>query len=159
VSGQHSTLCTANCQPELAGFYAEISRRDPEALRWLLAFHEYAHEVDDLEDGEATGVAPGLRVHQRARVLYSMPFYVRNSAELGAVVDCVTHMYADSNLWARSEHERHRAMADVLRFAGNLVVLTVARLCGWGWEQQRLISPLLWDMSWRTHHDGDGKAH
>jgi hypothetical protein len=149
-------FCTANCPPELAAFYAEIARRDPEAMRWLFAFHEYCHEIDDLEDGEAKGVQPSLRIHQRARVVYTLPFFLRHEAELGAVMESVLQLYADSRLWEKSEHERQRRMADVFRCSGNLVVLTVARLVGWGWEQQRMISPLLWDMSWRSHHDVKG---
>jgi hypothetical protein len=147
---------TENCNAELTDFYAEIAKRNPDAWLWLMAWHEYAHGIDDVVDGTPKGVAPVIRGHWEARKLYSLPFYIRHQAVLDAVLDVVTHMYADSVEWETSDVERHRRMADVLRFAGNCVVVAVARLCGWGWNEQRMVSLLLWDMSWRSHHNAEG---
>jgi hypothetical protein len=96
-----------------------------------------------------------LRVFLEAKDLYSLPYYRRHAESLSPIVDVVTSDYADSVAWEKAEAPELRAMADHLRFAGNKMIATVAKLCG-GTEALRAASPWLLTLSWKSHHDEHG---
>jgi hypothetical protein len=134
----------------VAALYVEACNGREDALRFMVAFNQLAHAVDNLVD-EKQGAEALFQVLTMEQSVMSCGFYREHEAELRLVWTLVRNGYADS-LALREER-----ITDVIRFAGNEMVRAVAFICG-GWELLRKLSPLLWASSWLAHHAGDGKG-
>ena len=161
-------LSTSVCPAPLAELYRQCVCCDQEAFEFVLAYHEQAHFVDDMVDGDWDGESGSklphskaawcervLEMNRREQVLWRMPFYRRHEAALQVVSCLVRSMYANSEAWKHGEHAGLKTLADGLRFAGNLMIEACALLTG-GYQHQRDVSAILWRLSWDGHHDGDG---
>jgi len=84
-------------------------------------------------------------------VLTSSPFYLANAPALSALMAVV----ADNYRWSvKIEQERDAnllSLGDVMRMAGNQVVVAVSYICG-GWEHAKTISDELWPIAWASQH-------
>jgi hypothetical protein len=147
---------TSYCTADSVAFYEQATLGNEDAWRFLVAYHDQAHRVDDQMDTE-TSREQQLFTIKCEQALWANPFYRQHEQALGLVSSLVHSSYANSVIWERAETERAKAVADVLRFCGNLMVEAVAHICG-GYEHARKISALLWAMSWFSHHDADGKG-
>lgn len=167
MTGQHQRRWTSGCPDELTAmaraqaippeFYLRCVCGDLAAFDFLLAYHEYAHLVDDLADGdEEDRGAAVIRLTRLAQVLWAKPFYRAHEPALSMVSCLVRSLYANSVAWSEGNHP-YAVMADTLRFAGNLMIEACAVICG-GDEHQRRVSETIWAMSWAGHHDADGKS-
>lgn len=153
---QRALLWTSECPPELAAFYRECCCGREDAFLFLLAFHRHAHVVDDLidEGWTAEGMLGAFAMEQEVS---AMPFYRRHEAELRMAWALVRNGYADAVAFERRVAGPERRIADVIRFAGNEMVRAVAFICG-GWDHLRVVSPLLWALSWKGHHNESGEG-
>ena len=146
---------------ETVEILTKASAGNADALRFLMHFCAYAHAIDDIiDDLWAKKDVPPARIldtFAQANILYSQPFYQANTASLQPVVMLVTNAYADSVEWEqRGTGEGEKRMADVRRFAGNEMLLAVALVCG-GYKAMRELSPIIYNRSWREHHDAAGQ--
>jgi len=116
--------------------YALASAGDPEAFAWLMAFHGWAHRVDDFIDEEDHARLELIDLCADAVVLCSCGFYARHANVLGPILASVAEQY-------RMSATVSGTLADVLRVAGNQVVLAVAYLRG-GRPLLRAVSERLW---------------
>lgn len=146
---------TSECSAELSAFYRACCCGNEQAHGFLLAWHDYCHHIDDLIDEGWTPLRM-LSVFVEAKDLYSLPFYRRHAAELSSIVDVVTADYILSVAWEQAGTPEQRQMADHLRFAGNKMIAAVAKLCG-GTSAMTTATPWLLALSWRSHHDAEGK--
>ena len=129
-----------------------------EAMGFLAEWAIYAHEIDDIIDGETTEREAVLRTFARAALLYSHPFYLKHLAALRAVVLVIGNAYADSVAWEKSAVEWQRAWADHNRHAGMEMVIAVAQICG-GYEHARSVSAEQRCICWAEHHGPDGEPN
>lgn len=131
---------------------------NPEAKRFLIAWSQYVHAIDDLIDG-AERPAPEalLQTFAKAIAVYSDPFYLQHIEALRQVAVSATNLYADSVAWEQSPMPWHRHFADWARHAGAEMVLAVAHLCG-GYEHMRSLSLELRTICYLQHHDLKGDA-
>jgi hypothetical protein len=130
--------------------YHEACAGSIDAFAFLMAFHCYAHGVDDLIDEGCTPAALlGTLAH--ANAMYSTPFWLANSARLGAIITVVANTYADSVEWEKSPETWQRTAADVLRQCGNDMVCCVAYIVG-GWQHMRTISLRLREVAYNDQH-------
>lgn len=148
-------------QSEFESVLGSHLNKEPDAVRFFLAWNSYCHAVDDVVDDFSLKGLPVpaevlLRLLVQAAALYSSNFYQRYATQLYPLVLTITNAYADSVKWEKSDHSAKLQMADSLRTYGNEMLLTVIGLVE-GWETLREISPLLREHSWNCHHDETGK--
>lgn len=136
----------------LLELYDTACQGNPDALAFLIAFHGYCHQIDDLIDGE-TAYNPEnlLKVLMTANALYSTPFYLQHAWRLQAVVASITNTYADSVAWENSDEKWKSGVADVIRQCGNDMVLVVAFIVG-GYNNMRAISLKLREFAYKDQH-------
>ncbi len=129
--------------------------KDPEAMDFL-ANHwaPYCHAVDDCVDDPQNTHEQLLATFARAIMLYSHPFYVRNLLALRQVALNITHVYAQTVAWEKSELGWQRIWADHHRHVSNEMVVAVATICG-GYVHARTVVPELRVMAYAEHHKGD----
>jgi hypothetical protein len=127
---------------QLLRVYAEASGGNPEAYAWLLAFHFWAHQIDDFVDEQGHYAPEVVDLCTQGIVLCSSGFYRRHAECLGPVLATVAEKY-HASLTATG------TLAHVLRLAGNDVVLMVAYLTG-GRALQRKVSEALWPIVHNT---------
>jgi len=135
---------------ELINLYREACLENPDAMVFLLAFHCYAHAVDDLVD---EGCTPEklLDCLAQANAMYGTLFWLANSARLGGVISQIANTWADSVAWEREDEEWKRRVADVIRQCGNDMVTQVASIVG-GWRHMRSISLRLREHAYNEQH-------
>lgn len=129
-------MTALDAQHRLSTVYAQASAGDPEAYAWLLAFHGWAHAIDDFIDQPGHESAEVVDLCSQGVVLCSSGFYRRHAEALGPVLAIVASQY-HASLSAKGR------LCDVLRLAGNQVVLTVAYLRG-GSQLLARVSEALW---------------
>ena len=135
---------------ELHAIYTDACGGNLNALVFLMAFHSYAHGVDDLIDESFT--PEGLmNVLSQATLMYATPFWIENSARLAGVMMVIGNTYSDSVAWEKSGEEWKRKVADVIRLCGNDMAICVAQIVG-GWQHGRRISERLREYAWRWQH-------
>lgn len=127
---------------QLLAVYATASAGDPEAYVWLVAFHGWSHRIDDHIDEQNQHAAGVVDLCRDAVVLCCSGFFRRHAATLGPLLAVVAEKY-HASLSATGR------LADVLRLAGNDVVLAVAYIRG-GTELVRQVSEALWPIVHRT---------
>jgi hypothetical protein len=130
---------------------------DPDAVRFLMAWQEYVHRVDDIIDKDRCSAEDVLTAFALAIRLYSDPFYLRNIAALRQIALNCTSAYADSVEWESSVIPWQREWADHYRHFGNEMVVAVATIVG-GYEHARKVSPFLRVVCYTEHHGRDGKS-
>ena len=135
------------------------TRGDEAAFTYLVLFNQYSHTIDDIiddgRDGKPMDAERVIGAFMQCAHVHSHPFYVRHAAHLHPVMLMVANAYADSVAWEKSDQDGPRTMADVLRCAGNEMVLAVAAICG-GWAHMRSLSAELRMGSWSDHHTPAG---
>lgn len=138
---------------EIVAIYQEVCHGHPDALAFVVAFHAYCHQIDDLIDGD-TAYNPEnlLRVLMSANALYSTPFYLQHAWRLQPVIASITNTYADSVAWETSDEPWKQRVADVIRQCGNDMILTVAWIVG-GWSLMRAISLRLRAAAYHSQHE------
>jgi hypothetical protein len=138
---------------ELLDIYKIAANRNTDALVFIMAFHGYAHRIDDVVDGEVhCGPEELIELLMLANALYSTPFYIENSARLSGVVGSIANTYLDSVHWERDSTEWKRRVADVIRLCGNDMVCAVAFIVG-GFRHMRDISLRLREFAWHSQHE------
>lgn len=138
---------------ELFKIYAEATCGNQEAYTFLIAFHAYAHDIDDIVDGDIERNAENLvTILMNANSLYSTPFYLANSHRLSGVIAQVSSTWLDSVAWENAEEDWKQDVADVIRMCGNDVVTTVAGICG-GFLHMRRISLRLRELAYWSQHE------
>lgn len=140
--------------------YEVFCNGNQDAFEFLVNWHMYCHAVDDIidwpkEDKKVTDEMI-LAAFALAGVCYSTRFYAAHAQELLPVVLLVTNAYADSVNWEHDPVLKRQYIADVMRHAGNEMVMMVAYICG-GWDAMRKLSPALWERSYDDHHEPDGR--
>lgn len=123
--------------------YAVASGGDQEAYAWLLAWHGWCHRIDDFVDEPGHYAAEVVDLCAAGVVLTSCGFYRRHAEALGPLIAIVAEQY-HASLGAGTSR-----LGDVLRVAGNQVVLAVAYLRG-GASLVRAVSEKLWPIVERT---------
>lgn len=136
--------------------YILASNGNSQALLFMVLWHEYLHEIDDLIDNHITDAQKFLRCLASANRVYSTDFYRANAPALGMIVQTVTNTYADSVLWEKEDVEWKRQWADVTRHCGLEMIFAVANLTG-GYDLMRSISLQLKEYAYICHHNVDGK--
>ena len=136
----------------------DAANGDAAALDWLIKFNLYAHALDDLVD-EDMGVVDLVALPGLLRDVVQHPFYLRHAAALSLMMELVEAHYIASVGWGQVPNAipGGAQLSDVLRCCGNLMVSAVAIITG-GRTLAAKVTPRLWEESWATHHDGDGKA-
>lgn len=133
---------TRNCSEQMAEFYQRVARGNGEAIVFLLAWHEYCHEWDDLVDSFWPESDRLMAVAAHAVDLYSIPYYVRHMASLKPIAKHVTCVYGLSARWERDPEKWIRQCSDVLRHCGNDMVYAVAEIEG-GWDHRVQVTEVL----------------
>jgi hypothetical protein len=131
---------------------------DAEAVDWLVRYNAYAHQLDDLVDGDVEPRVGALTLARMALELYSHPFWVRHGLRLYAVARLCHSNYEDSVHWEKSPVAWQRTEADVIRHCGSDMVRAVADLMA-GYPAMREISPILRIIGYEDHHDEHGNPN
>ena len=122
-----------------------------DALVFLLSWNSYIHAIDDLVDEQMT---PALLLDtcMQANAMYATPFWIQHSARLAGIVSMVANAYADSVEWEKSSVLWQQAQADLLRQAGNEMLMAVAHIVG-GWRHARSISLRVREQAYHEQHE------
>lgn len=108
----------------------EASGDNPEAFRFLIAWSNYCHAVDDIIDSDIRDSEGILNVFVMAQEIYGSNFYLSNFDRLFHSIRVVTSSYADSVSMARSTELWQREEANIIRSCGNDIILLVASITG-----------------------------
>lgn len=128
-----------------------LANGNESAAEFLRLWAEYCHAIDDIVDGDERSAQHVIRSFATGACVFHHPFYLQNLACLRQIVLLVSNEYADSVEFEKSPEPWKRAHADVLRHAGNLMVIAVAQLCG-GWDHARKISVKQREACYRMQH-------
>jgi hypothetical protein len=141
---------------ELGDLYSRACGGNPDAQIFLGCWLDIIHRIDDQIDEGITHPEFLLQTCAFLNLIYTTPFYQENSARLSMVVILVTNAYADSVAGEHSDKIADQAIADVIRFCGNEMVLAVAFITG-GYANMRALSMPLRRYSWVHHHEAEAK--
>lgn len=134
----------------------QILTRDSEAVRFIVAFNEYCHAVDDIIDGDAKVDKEFIiKTFIQATALYSSNFYHKYAVQLYPIVLNLTNSYADSVKWEGAEEKWKRDISDVLRMSANDMITIVVGLVG-GYDAMREVSCLMREVGYNRNHDTQG---
>jgi hypothetical protein len=126
-----------------------------DALSFLRYYMELGHRIDDIIDKPDTTNEEVLQTFMLALTLFSINrFYQEHREQLFPLIAASLNSYATSVAWEQSDKDHQRKLSDVLRSDGVQVIEYVAFICG-GIERMRVLSPLLRENSWHTHHSGN----
>ena len=141
-------------------FCDEVCCGNVQAKEFCHLWFQYCHGIDDLIDLGVPTVTHEqiLELFIMANVIYSSEFYTAHRTILQPVVMLVTNAYADVVKWEKSDINRRRRMADVLRCCGNEMFFAVAMICG-GWKHLRSLSARLRERSWELQHDANDEPN
>lgn len=114
---------------QLEQAYRIAANGDEEAFRFLVRWHEWCHRIDDFIDDEGPREAV-VPIAAGGIVVFGSRFFQDHFESLSVVAAVVAEKYFGSLA------ERHPVMRDVLRLAGNDMVLAVASITG-GFEALR----------------------
>jgi hypothetical protein len=121
------------------------------------------HAVDDVVDVAPFDPLAMLECFRQVVEIYSHPFYLDHGFVLKGVMLTLLRQYRDSVEYQQLAlvdgtftYGWARATGDVLRHAGNELVIAVAQICG-GTKLADQISFSLRQQSWREHHDDAGQ--
>lgn len=128
----------------------------PDAIRFVKAFQDYCHNIDDIIDEKITDPEKILKVFLQACSIYSSAFYQRYAIQLHSVIMVITNSYADSVKMDHSGIAWKKKVSDVLRTAGNDMLILVVGIVA-GWESMRDVSELIREYSYAEHHNELGE--
>lgn len=127
---------------QLMRVYAMASGGQQDAYAWLLAWHGWCHAIDDFVDEPGHFSAEVVDLCADGVVIFSSKFYRDHAEALGPLIAVVAEEY-------RSSLNAAGALRDVLRLAGNHIVLAVAYITG-GRHLVRQVSDALWPIVHNT---------
>lgn len=134
----------------------QVLNVNPEAVRFIKAYIEYCHDIDDIIDNAITDPEFILKTFLKAAAIFSSNFYVKHSEQLYPLIIVITNSYADSVQFERSKEGWKLQASDVLRHCAIDMVLLVVGIVA-GYDAVREISPLLREHNYNQHHDAEGK--
>lgn len=140
---------------DTVSFMSVIARGNPGAHELLKVWWEFCHAVDDVIDESQWNAEALLNVQAIGIGFYSHPFYLRYVSALQMPALIATNFYEDSVKWEREPILWKRQWADVLRHAGNDVIVAVAYIVG-GYEHMQAISRALLASCYVYHADRYG---
>jgi hypothetical protein len=119
----------------------ELTRGNADAERFVAAFVEHCHMLDDLVDrdnpcDDERMIASEIRWVME---LTGNPFFLANRAFLVPLIVQGFNAWLDSNDWQQSDDPQKQRDADVLKGLYHEVIYQVAFLCG-GWDHLRSIT-------------------
>lgn len=126
-----------------------------EARSVLESWWEFCHAVDDVIDEQQWNADSILNAFALGLGFYSHPFYRRYALVLQMPVLLATNFYADSVVWEKEPVLWKRQWADVLRHAGNELIVAVAIIVG-GFDHAQKISRALLASCYVYHADKYG---
>lgn len=125
------------------------------ALDFIVKWHHYCHEIDDIVDLPDWSQARVLNCLDFCHELHSHPYYRLHHQRLEVVIALATRWWLTSVEWEHDPVSWKRKWADVLRHSGNLLLEAVAFQCG-GWNNLCEISRPLLGACYVYHHDKHG---
>lgn len=131
---------------------------DDEALKFAVAFLIYCNSVDDIIDCSKVDAEFVVRTFELSADLYATAFYRRNWPILLPLIKATGNSYLDSVNFERSSEAWKHNYADVLRQYGNEVLCACVELSTGSIDKRREFSLKLREISYKTHHDVNGKA-
>lgn len=140
-------------RPNLGLVLATLFEGKIEALSFIRQFLDYCHLIDDFVDGDIDRSDANLfRILHASRTLYSTDYYIKNAGYFYPIMCNIANAYADSVEFENAQEGWKHKVADVLRNAGNeLLLLVVEKECGY--EAVRKISKLVREEAHYLHHD------
>lgn len=122
----------------LVKVYRLAANGRPDAEAFLFAWHGWIHEIDDFVDEEGRRKEEVVDLCVHGSVLCSSEFWVRHCSVLAPVLGVIAEKW-------RSSLKAPGPLVDVLRLAGNDMVLLVAYITG-GPALVRAVSERLWPL-------------
>lgn len=122
----------------LVTVYRLAANGRPEAEAFLLAWHGWIHEIDDYVDEENRQKDEVVDLCVHGAVVCSSDFWIRHASVLAPVLCVIAQKWRDSL-------RQSGPLVDVLRLAGNDMVLLVAYITG-GPALVRAVSERLWPL-------------
>jgi hypothetical protein len=133
-----------------------LLERNPDAALWVLGYYTYVHAIDDFIDGDRTDFQHFLRIQELALICYSNVFYQNHITRLYPLLMAASNAYMDSVAMEHKNESWKKAVADALRQQANELIIAVIETVG-GYEMRREASLKLREISWKSHHEPDGK--
>lgn len=131
-------------QEELERIYQEAAAGDDSAFKFILAWGNYVHTIDDIVDGDMSPSNRNInRLMFSAAQLYSSDFYRLYSYCLYPLIALITADYSDSN-------EEGIPNAQFLASTGNNMIKMIAFIKG-GYPLLEVISTKLNVLSAKAH--------
>lgn len=132
-----------------------ILNREPDAVRFFKAFNAYCHEIDDAIDEywfKDKPLPPEvlIKLQVTSAALFTSNFYHRYGKDLYPVILVIANTYADSVKWEHDKEAWKRHYANVMRHAGNDMLLVIVGVIG-GWDAMREVSVMLRELSHDQH--------
>lgn len=99
----------------------------PDALRWIFGYFNYAHKIDDIVDEEKNHDTI-REAFALGEALFASPFWNQHGGYLYPVLRIVHFEYFVSVDWEKADEEWKRIHANEARHAGNSVAIAVVSL-------------------------------
>jgi hypothetical protein len=129
---------------------------DSPAGKFVGAFGAWCHAIDDIVDGDTKTPEGIVKAFVSSFALASSTYYQQNVNQLFPIVLLIANAFLDSVAWENDEEEWRRKQADVLRNAGNEMMLAVIGIER-GFDAMRQVSLLIRECSHYRHHDAEGR--
>ncbi len=132
-----------------------ITKGNPDAAGFLIAFIAYCHLLDDVVDKDKPVTDVRLATESLALIdeLMLNPFVQQNRAVLWPLITIGFNGWLDANAWEAGNDEAKKRDADVVKGLYHEVCWMTARLCG-GFQHMRELTT-----KYREYdHDYKGKA-
>jgi hypothetical protein len=134
----------------------QAANGNADALSFLKFYMELGHRIDDIIDKPGISKEEIIQTFLMAALLFSHNrFFQAYRSELYPLVVASLNSYATSVSWEGATLPHRKTLSDILRSDGVQVIEFVALICG-GIDRMRVLSPLLRENSWKTHHNDDG---
>lgn len=127
--------------PEKASvLFERWARMDKEAVDFLKTMARAIRLADDIVDGDSQDAPADMArlLYECLIVLPANPFFARHHAKLAPVMTNVALLWDASEDWRKSDLEKTRQFAFVLRESTEQIVATVAEITG-GFEHARSV--------------------
>src|SRR5260370_42439230 len=147
----------------LEQLYAEIANGNEEAYKFIIAWQDQSHKLDDIIDNCESDPEVIIETMLSGQDLVLCPFFLQYKATLYPLHFLALSNYADSIKWSRESVDYKQRIADIIRSCGNDMLLTVCAICSnpeeeVAWRRIRRLSLILRELSYVTHHDKKGFA-
>lgn len=111
-----------------------------DAVRFLFQIGRVARLADDITDGDSRNVAAdmGRLLFEALVTLPTNPFFLRHHATLAPILANVALTWEATEDWRRSNNEKTRMFAFVLRECSEQIATTVAMITG-GYDHARTV--------------------